>query len=154
MLRGVCYEQPMWEHPISGNDSSWWPTPAAANPNEGEDLEKWLARRECVKTTGVNGNGFGMPLAVAVRLWPTPRASDGTGPGHHGTGGVDLRTAVLWPTPEARDYRPDLKDVAAPGRLLNPSWVECLMGFPLGWTDIAGQPGGESGNTTGSQPGQ
>jgi hypothetical protein len=25
--------------------------------------------------------------------------------------------------------------------VLNPAWVECLMGLPVGWTDIGGQPG-------------
>ena len=124
-----------------------WPTPAAANPNDGEDLEVWTARRERIKRAGINGNGFGVPLAIAVRLWPTPKARD------YRTGDKpDSRRARLKRTGEW--HSPDLNDVAAPGRLLNPSWVECLMGFPLGWTDIAGQPGGESGNTTGSQPGQ
>ncbi len=52
------------------------PTPAAANPNDGEDLTQWQARRERVKATGVNGNGFGTPLAIAVQLLPTPKASD------------------------------------------------------------------------------
>lgn len=37
-------------------------------------------------------------------LLPTPRTSDTNGPGHHGDGGVDLRTAVtLLPTPKAGD---------------------------------------------------
>jgi DNA (cytosine-5)-methyltransferase 1 len=37
-------------------------------------------------------------------LLPTPRTSDTNGPGHHGTGGPDLRTAVtLMPTPRATD---------------------------------------------------
>lgn len=39
-------------------------------------------------------------------LLPTPRTSDTNGPGRHGAGGPDLRTAVtLLPTPTARDYR-------------------------------------------------
>ncbi len=40
--------------------------------------------------------------------WPTPRTSDTNGPGLHGTGGMDLRTAVTltgWPTPQARDHK-------------------------------------------------
>lgn len=37
-------------------------------------------------------------------LLPTPRTSDTNGTGTHGTGGLDLRTAVtLLPTPTARD---------------------------------------------------
>src|SRR5690606_37049754 len=39
-------------------------------------------------------------------LLPTPRTSDTTGPGLHGRGGMDLRTAVhLLPTPTAQDGR-------------------------------------------------
>jgi hypothetical protein len=63
--------------------------------------------------------------------------------------GDGLATAVkksLLPTPKARDFRssspagkhrdsPDLPDVV--GGLLNPAWVEWLMGFQTGHTDFA-----------------
>jgi hypothetical protein len=108
------------------------------------------------------------PLAPLTRgtesgLWPTPTKSDGAGgPGNSGrAGGVNLRTAVrMWPTPQASDgsrgwsaklggKRPsghqrsvNLNDAVAhaapnPGPL-NPTWVEWLMGFPLGWTALPG----------------
>lgn len=48
------------------------PTPAASNPNDGEDLENWEARRQRNLAKKVNGNGQGTPLSVAVRLLPTP----------------------------------------------------------------------------------
>jgi hypothetical protein len=54
------------------------PTPAAMNPNDGEDITNWQERRKRVKAEKKNGNGFGMPLAIAVRLLPTPVASEGT----------------------------------------------------------------------------
>ena len=54
-----------------------WPTPDAAVANLVEDLGKWEERRQSVKSEKKNGNGFGMPLAVAVRMWPTPGAEDG-----------------------------------------------------------------------------
>ena len=44
------------------------PTPTAARFNDGEDLASWSARRARVKETASNGNGFGTPLSVAVRL--------------------------------------------------------------------------------------
>ena len=93
-----------------------------------------------------------------AQMWPTPRVSDGNGAGLHGTGGMDLRTAVVWPTPTRNDHKgagyqkgqgearfftlPGAArassgmayDQAASGQL-NPTWVEWLMGFPLGWTD-------------------
>jgi len=53
--------------------------------------------------------------------------------------------ARLWPTLSSRDYRsgkgrkdnghtPQLPEVV--GGTLNPTWVELLMGFPMGWTDL------------------
>ena len=70
------------------------PTPAAGNFNDGESVESWTARNEKLRAQGINGNGMGTPLAVAVKLLPTPRTSDSNGGGAHGSGGLDLRTAV------------------------------------------------------------
>jgi DNA (cytosine-5)-methyltransferase 1 len=80
------------------------------------------------------------------------------GPGSSGRdGGLNLRTAVSkWPTPTARDYKDvgpntNYKRLAEKKILagavvmreqfpttgsLNPTWVEWLMGFPSGWTDL------------------
>jgi hypothetical protein len=86
--------------------------------------------------------------------WPTPTTADGMGgPGNSGRqGGENPRTAVTrWPTPTARDHKDTgdsimdgtvpvnglLGRAVGPSRLhgaLNPTWVEWLMGFPLGWT--------------------
>lgn len=63
-----------------------WPTPDAGAANDGEDLNKWAARRERVKATAGNGNGFGEPLAAAVR-WPTPSATDSKDRGYQRSGG-------------------------------------------------------------------
>jgi len=63
------------------------------------------------------------PNCYTGKLWPTPTRADGTGgPGTSPkrTGGMNLRTAVV-----ARGWQGSL----------NPTWVEWLMGFPLGWTD-------------------
>lgn len=55
---------------------------------------------------------------------------------------------LLWPTPTSRDYKdgpaPRIRDGKiqtdtlgrAVGGSLNPMWVEWLMGFPFGWTDL------------------
>lgn len=52
------------------------PTPTAGNPSDGEDLDNWEARRQRNLAKGINGNGQGTPLAIAVRLLPTPTAGD------------------------------------------------------------------------------
>ena len=51
------------------------PTPAAGVFNDGEPVESWLARRDRQKQLGRNGNGIGTPLAIAIRLLPTPSDS-------------------------------------------------------------------------------
>lgn len=86
MRSGQCFARPKLELPTDASESSsspgLLPTPSASNPNDGEDLGNWLARREAVKARGVNGNGFGTPLSIAVRLMPTPTTQPQTGNGH------------------------------------------------------------------------
>jgi hypothetical protein len=85
------------------------PTPDASVANYAEDPDKWQARADLLKVK--HGNGNGTPLAVAVKMLPTPRSSDMNGAGVHGQGGMDLRTAMqLLPTPTARG----VKDTGAP----------------------------------------
>ena len=105
-------------------------------------------------------------LANAVKLWPTPTARSGASPSRTATrqGGADLQTAVLFPTPTtgaslcggAHTYQ-SLKALEATGEItpeerrsmaagnggqLNPKWVEAMMGFPPGWTEL--EPDGQT----------
>ena len=94
--------------------------------------------------------GAGLPL------WPTPTAMDARGLDRNlrkdATGERSIllsQKVAMFPTPTARDYKsPDLNQESerfsqktelnsAVGGLLNPTWVEWLMGFPLGWTDLS-----------------
>lgn len=87
----------------------------------------------------------------AVRVWRTPTAYDAqqrhnekTTLKRKATGqtislGMQVKTPALFPTPTARDYRSpnangNFQDQVS-GQL-NPMWVEWLMGFPIGWTDL------------------
>ena len=73
-----------------------------------------------------------------MNRWPTPTATD----------------AVLWATPTTRDHRSGKASAATHarnsrplseqvGNLLNPTWVEWLMGWPIDWTDPSGGPSSE-----------
>ena len=79
-------------------------------------------------------------------LLPTPyglSANQGQGDGEFG------KAIRLLPTPRARDYKhgiqqergdkTTLPDISAKiGGLLNPQFVEAMMGLPIGWTDLEG----------------
>ena len=102
------------------------PTPSACIANDGERPETWLARRERVKLTANNGNGMGMPLTIAAQLLPTPTVND-------------AGNSTLPPSQRGRDSLPGqmLRNDSVPtgpGTHLNPSFVEEMMGFPVGWT--------------------
>jgi hypothetical protein len=81
-------------------------------------------------------------------LWPTPTVCGNYNrKGSSATSGDGLATAVkMWPTPTAHNAKetnakseaerntPTL--AAQVGGTLNPTWVEWLMGWPPGWTDL------------------
>ncbi len=99
-------------------------------------------------------NGFGLPVSEAT--YPTPNVLDSTGTGRMNPnanvkkyGGVNslggMAETGMWPTlqsrdwkgPQGRSYKGESHDL--PGKVggkLNPVWVEWLMGWPLGWTDL------------------
>ena len=97
-----------------------------------------------------------------AQMWPTPHACCHTGAGEHGTGGMNLQTAVkMLPTPTQRDYKGstearrdenhprhnDSLDSAVEtnqGRL-NPRFVEWMMHWPLGWCKVGGKLSQTSG---------
>ncbi|HSG19639.1 MAG TPA: hypothetical protein VLA31_02625 [Burkholderiaceae bacterium] len=96
------------------------------------------------------GHKSNLEEVVAVRAtWPTPIASDSRGSSGKPAPGkqMQLVDAVRYATPTARDWksgkasketmernsRPLSEQI---GGSLNPTWVEWLMGWPLGWTDL------------------
>jgi DNA (cytosine-5)-methyltransferase 1 len=138
-----------------------WLTPRVV---EVDETPENFRRRMNSKRPNDRKNGFGsLTMQVkAMQKWPTPRTPSGgadcsageTRPsGHKGT--TNLEGAVrMWPTPNASDHiqRKTSKSWADQGRInyvlsnpevtgvsggrLNPMWVEWLMGWPLGWTDL------------------
>ena len=120
-----------------------WATPAAAD------------------AVGSTGGGQGKSLRTDVRMWPTPTTRDykgASGKGRQerkGNPADTLPNAVaMWPTPTANEdaagtpngkmqkmlgNHPEIRG-ASPEEwkrgALNPTWVEWLMGYPKGWTEL------------------
>lgn len=97
---GELFEHPTWGAATSGPDCSLLPTPVVNDMGDGKTVEWWDEWTAAKRAQHGNGNGHGNSLAIEMaRLLPTPRTSDANGPGEHGTGGPDLRTAVSALTP-------------------------------------------------------
>lgn len=112
MRGGRVFERPTSGLPTGATGGSLLPIPDAAVSSDGEDLDNWHARRESTRERHNNGNGFGTPLAIAVRLLPVTtdargarnRTSGRSNPDSNHHDGVTLTDAVrLLPTPTGDD---------------------------------------------------
>ena len=119
MQSGIAYRLPPLVPRTSVRGFSLWPTPDTQNHRDGGNL-----RKESRKSIA-RGANHGMSLHHAVFLFPTPMASDWKGPNFGNSGSASCRgLATLAAKTDGTDGG------------LNPTWVEWLMGFPLGWTDL------------------
>jgi hypothetical protein len=109
-----------------------WPTPTAINrPMEG-NVRLYRAKVEAGEMTeaeaeAILGKSVWEAQGKLPATWPTPTANDSKNPYarvREFSQAVMLGEAVL------------NSDASTVGGKLNPMWVEWLMGFPLGWTDL------------------
>jgi hypothetical protein len=111
-----------------------WATPAAQD-SESTTLPPSQAERDT------------LPGNVLSELWATPTTPNG--------GRVSKQpmspTGML---PDGRKRQVGLENQVKvqSGLVLNPEWVECLMGLPIGWTEPAGLPAEDRPSTRGSRP--
>ena len=141
---GVLLEQQTVALRTNGTESGLWRTPQAQDGMRGVYKTK-----EAIDAHLNRGHQLGLANQVAHRhLWPTPTVCGNYNrKGLSKTSGDGLATAVQrWPTPtahmaketnapsEALRNEPSLTSLV--GGTLNPTWVEWLMGWPLGWTDL------------------
>lgn len=149
---GLCLELLTLERPTSGTGFGWWPTPCATdNSDRAPSANVHISKTGLPKHIAPNGEKSQMRLSQAVRMWPTPTVcGNHNRKGASATSGDGLSTAVkTWATPVARDFRhPGRSRLERTGGkqgeclpqqvggALNPMWVEWLMGWPLGWTDL------------------
>ena len=128
-----------WPTPTESGSSERLPTPQASDYITKKTSASWKAKG------GVN---FSLSNPEIQAKWPTPTVCGNYNrKGASPSSGDGLATAVnKWPTPTAHNS----KETNAPsealrneptlasrvGGQLNPTWVEWLMGWPLGWTDL------------------
>ena len=107
MRNGACYQQPMLVQTTNERESGFWPTPRAQEP---------------ARTSVGYGRGLKELIEgkTQIQRWPTPTAHDAKDSGKAPSEGLRKSPCLAFKA----------------GGKLNPTWVEWLMGWPLGWTDL------------------
>jgi hypothetical protein len=143
MRCGECWEQRTLEQTIRG-------TGYGLSPNGVDSFHT-------PNTIGLDGGSNSRKaLRKRTEMWPTPVSHDAKDPigapaeGKRKTPNLAWRVNN-WPSPKARDWKdgttegtsnrmsPDLGKLVGQSKetgSLNPTWVEWLMGWPLGWTEL------------------
>lgn len=105
-----------------------WPTPMATDA-KWRGSPRAAARRMAIgKQPGLEG-AVAVDAALRAETWPTPRASEWKGTGPIGSKSHDYRAAKHY-------LDATVQERTGESGPLNPPWVEWLMGFPIGWTDL------------------
>ena len=128
-----------------------WPTPTASQARSEGSLMQYRALVDAGVLTREEAEAMcqGSLTPPRMKAWPTPTVCGNYNrKGASPTSGDGLATAVLkcatptaspWRSGKAsqstmeRNSRPLSEQI---GGSLNPTWVEWLMGWPLGWTDL------------------
>ena len=147
MRNGELFPQKTLVPHIDEKESGLWQTPVA-DDSVNRKKGKWNSRGE--------------PKLSAQVLWPTPtcgmashsqltaessqREMKRSMRDRGGPSSLAIAVQAKWPTPTAHnakerafpaEYTRNTPTLAAQaGGSLNPMWVEWLMGWPLGWTDL------------------
>lgn len=127
MRDGECWELPTLERPTEENESGLWPTPTCGGG--GQTLP------EGTTPQGKTPEGRKQTVCleryvqqVERKIWPTPTAT-----AHKGWSKNHNRAD----TDDRLDYTVE-REASESGTLgrLNPQFVEWLMGWPIGWTEL------------------
>ena len=99
-----------------------WPTPRAIDGIV-RHSKKWMKKRIDEKRD--------VDLTTAVKMWPTPAAHEGRlGYQRRDTGKKGTQKSLTTIVIDSQGGREKTTGQ------LNPQWVEWLMGYPIGWTDL------------------
>ena len=122
---GELYLLPTLVQTTKEEESGLWRTPDTGAGGTSGLLKEGKTHRS-------NGQPIQVRLVDQVnnpRLWPTPQASDHRDRGNMSNPAIQRRAE--------KGKQLNLSMVAHPtSGQLNPTWVEWLMGWPLGWTDL------------------
>jgi site-specific DNA-cytosine methylase len=144
-----------------------WPTPMASDASRGSETmmggnQTLLGSARWPTPTAGDAKNRGYQNSAAGVFLALPGAVGGASVPWDRMSEQDralLRHAKAWPTPAARDYKDSGHEPSAQRRnspclpasavmdadqapgVLNPAWVELLMGLPTGWTDPTAEPG-------------
>jgi len=137
MRNGSAYRRPPLVRRIGAIESSLWPTPVANDDNKSPEAHMAMKARMVGGPRNTISSLNVMVKAIQQgkypHLWPTPTVPNG---GRSPKGGMSL-TGM---TPDGKKRQIDLAHFVRQSDgisgQLNPQWVEWLMGFPLGWTDL------------------
>ena len=111
---------------LIGNAASHLPTPTAHDS----------------KATGPSQMARKSPGLADMVKFPTPttRDTESRGPAEANRNSPGLSFVIQYPTPRANKWGPPDSHGKEPeefrGGMLNPRWVEWLMGIPIGWTRL------------------
>ena len=156
MLSGVLWERTTLPRLTSGTGSGSWPTPACRDhqpTNNNETLEQgrfvdqlpnkvkmieqniptpnardWKDSTQKSSMSALEA-GSQMTLGRYVHKYPTPAASDNRDRGHMGMPSIKRRVEKG----KQINLSMSVSDISG---ALNPTWVEWLMGWPIGWTSM------------------
>jgi hypothetical protein len=128
MRNGECWEQRTLEQTIRGTEFGLLeklPTPTCGMAKHSQ-LSLEASQKEMDRSIRVRGNPSSLAIAIQAK-WPTPKVQNS-------------RHAKMRHLNESDNHwKSNLGEVVSAqvnGGSLNPTWVEWLMGWPLGWTDL------------------
>ena len=111
-----------------------WPTPTSSDWMSPKQNGIELKNNRFVRTSLTTGVKFGAKLSDAVNLemkknWPTPQVSDSKDRGNLSNPSIQRRMEI------GKQVNLQMCVSQTSGQL-NPMWVEWLMGWPQGWTEL------------------
>jgi len=127
MRNGTAFRLPMLAPAISEIEHGYWPTPCASD-NKSRKVPKrpHVTKNGTLRHLNAEGVQSQVRLSQAVKFFPTPNASDNRNRGGPKDACVQRRQNI---------GKQVGLSMTVDGEL-NPMWVEWLMGFPMGWTDL------------------